>query len=237
MVEAGAVTWYTVLPVGIDPEARERVRGALAPLEAAVLAGADDWTEALELASAGRYDALLVAYPLGDAPMAGFLATLRRSACPCRRAAIVLVTEARHRAEAETYLGRGANRVVTWDEAELLLPHVLEDLFKAAPRVPAELSVRVKPVAESPAPSVACRTVNISTSGMLLELREGYRPGTVLVFEMVLPGVPLPVRGHARVVRRTSVRREPFPGVGVTFAGFDDNTRARLNSYLARAAS
>ena len=237
MVEAGAVTWYTVLPVGIDPEARERVRGALAPLEAAVLSGADDWTEALELASAGRYDALLVAYPLGDAPMAGFLATLRRPPCPCRRAAIVLVTEARHRAEAETYLGRGANRVVTWDEAELLLPHILEDLFKAAPRVPAELSVRVKPVAESPAPSVACRTVNISTSGMLLELREGYRPGTVLVFEMVLPGVSLPVRGHARVVRRTSVRREPFPGVGVTFAGFDDNTQARLNSYLARAAS
>ena len=237
MVEAGAVTWYTVLPVGLDPEARERVRVALAPLDAAVLAGADDWTEALELAAAGRYDGLLVAYPLGDAPMAGFLATLRRPSCPCRRAAIVLVTEARHRSEAETYLGRGANRVVTWDEAPLRLPHILEDLFKAAPRVPAELSVRVKPVVEGPAPSVACRTVNISTTGMLLELHEGYRPGTVLVFEMLLPGMPLPVRGHARVVRRTSVRREPFPGVGVTFAGFDDNTQARLNSYLARASA
>lgn len=237
MVEAGAVTWYTVLPVGLDPEAREKVRVALAPLEAAVLAGADDWTEALELAAAGRYDGLLVAYPLGDAPMAGFLSTLRRPSCPCRRAAIVLLTEARRRSEAETYLGRGANRVVTWDEAPLRLPHILEDLFKAAPRVQAELSVRVKPVVEGPAPSVACRTVNISTTGMLLELHEGYRPGTVLVFEMLLPGVPLPVHGHARVVRRTSVRREPFPGVGVTFAGFDDNTQARLNSYLARAAS
>ncbi|TAM53588.1 MAG: hypothetical protein EPN53_05050 [Acidobacteria bacterium] len=237
MVEAGAVTWYTVLPVGLDPEARERVRGSLAPLEAAVLAGADDWTEALELAAKGRYDGLLVAYPLGDAPMAGFLATLRRPACPCRRAAIVLVTETRHRAEAETYLGRGANRVITWAEAELRLPSILEDLFKAAPRVPAELSVRVKPVADDPAPSIACRTVNISTSGMLLELREGYRPGTVLVFEMLLPGVRLPIRGHARVVRRTSVRREPFPGVGVTFAGFDDNTQASLNSYLTRASA
>jgi CheY-like chemotaxis protein len=237
MVEAGAVAWYTVLPVGLDPEARERVRGALAPLEAAVLAGADDWTEALELAAAGRYDGLLVAYPLGDAPMVGFLARLRRPSCPCRRAAIVLVTDERHRSEAETYLGRGANRVVTWDEAELRLPHVLEDLFKAAPRVRAEISVRVQPVADGPAPSVACRTVNISTTGMLLELHEGYRPGTVLVFEMLLPGMPLPVRGHARVVRRTSVRREPFPGVGVTFAGFDDNTQARLTSYLARAAS
>ena len=237
MVEAGAVSWYTVLPVGLDPEARERVRGALAPLEAAVLAGADDWTEALELASAGRYDGLLVAYPLGDAPMAGFLATLRRPSCPSHRAAIVLVAEATHRAEAETYLGRGANRVVSWDETELRLPDILEELFKAAPRVAAELSVRVKPVAGGPAPSVACRTVNISASGMLLELREGYRPGTVLVFEMLLPGASLPVSGHAKVVRRTSVRREPFPGVGVAFAGFDDNTQTRLNSYLTRAAS
>ena len=117
MVEAGAVDWYTVLPVGLEPEARERLRGALAPLEAAVLAGADDWTEALELASAGTYDALVVGYPLGDAPMAGFLATLRRPTCPCRCAAIVLVTEEPHRSEAETYLGRGANRVVTWNEA------------------------------------------------------------------------------------------------------------------------
>jgi len=148
-----------------------------------------------------------------------------------------LVTETRHRSEAETYVGRGANRVVTWDEAPLRLPHILEDLFKAAPRVQAELSVRVKPVVEGPVPSVACRTVNISTTGMLLELHEGYRPGTVLVFEMLLPGMPLPVRGHARVVRRTSVRREPFPGVGVTFAGFDDNTQARLSSYLARASA
>jgi hypothetical protein len=237
MVEAGAVTWYTVLPVGLDPEAREKVRGALAPLEAVVLAGADDWTEALELASAGRYDGLIVAYPLGDAPMANFLAALRRPSCPCHCAAIVLLTDTRYRTEAETYLGRGANRVLTWDEAELRLSHLLEDLLKVAPRVAAELSVRVKPVADQPAPSVACRTVNISASGMLLKTREGYRPGTVLVFEMLLPGVPLPVRGHARVVRRTSVRREPFPGVGVTFAGFDDNTQARLNSYLARAAS
>ena len=237
MVEAGAVDWYTVLPVGMDPEARARLRAALAPLEAAVLAGADDWTEALELAAAGRYDALLVAYPLGDAPMAGFLAMLRRPGCLCRRAAIVLLAESRHRIEAETYLGRGANRIVTWDEAELHLPHVLQELFNAAPRFAAELPVRIKPVAEGPAPSVACRTVNISTSGMLLRVPQGYRPGTVLVFEMLLPGVPLPVSGHARVVRHTSVRREPFAGMGVVFAGFDDNTQARLDSYLSRASA
>jgi len=114
MVESGAVNWYTVLPVGLDPESRERVCDALAPLEAVVTVGADDWSEALELASAGHYDGLVVAYPLGDAPMVGFLASLRRPACPCRNSAVVLLTEDCAKAEAETYLGRGANKVLTW---------------------------------------------------------------------------------------------------------------------------
>jgi len=235
MVESGAVNWFTILPVGLDPEARERVRSALAPLDAVVTAGADDWSEALELASAGHYDGLVVAYPLGDAPMAGFLASLRRPACLCRNSAVVVITDGRRKEEAETYLGRGANRVLTWDEAPLRLPDVFEDLFKAAPRVRVELPVRVMPVVDSRGESVPCLTVNISASGMLLKLKEAYRPGTVLVFEMVLPGSAQPVIGHARVVRRTSVRREPFAGVGVAFAGLHEGARARLTTFLQRA--
>ena len=235
MVESGAVNWYTVLPVGLDPESRERVCDALAPLEAVVTVGADDWSEALELASAGHYDGLVVAYPLGDAPMVGFLASLRRPACPCRNSAVVLLTEDCAKAEAETYLGRGANKVLTWGEAPLRLPGVLEDLLQVAPRLPIELPVRVMPVAEGRGESVGCRTVNISSSGMLLRVTEAYQPGTILVLEMGLPGSTLPVVGHAKVVRRTSVRREPFAGVGVTFAGLHDGARARLTTFLQRA--
>ncbi len=234
MVGARIVSWRTILPVGLDPEAREKVRSALAPLDAIVTAGADDWAEALELTSAGRYDGLVIAYPLGDAPMVGFLASLRRPTCPCRESAVVLLTEPRHRAEAETYLGRGANRVLAWHDAVLKLPDVFEDLFAKAPRYPVEIPVRVMPVVEGRAESVPCSTVNISASGMLLRVREAFRPGTVLVFEMALPGTSLPVVGHARVVRRTSVRREPFSGVGVAFAGLHDGARARLRTFLER---
>ena len=91
-------------------------------------------------------------------------------------------------------------------------------------------------VNDKSARSVACRTVNVSSSGMLLRLSEAYRPGTIVVFEMGLPGSTRPVCGHARVVRRTSVRREPFPGVGVAFAGLHENARSRLNSFLQAAA-
>ena len=149
----------------------------------------------------------------------------------------MLLTEERYRAEAETYLGHGANRVVTWEEAALCLPYLLEDLLKAAPRVATELSVQIEEVAEGPVESVACQTGNISRTGMLLRVREKYRLGTVLAFEMALPGASVPVCGHARVVRRTFVGKEPFPGVGVRFAGFDEANRQQLCSYLHRAAS
>ena len=120
--------------------------------------------------------------------MVGFLASLRRPACPCRNSAVVLLTEDCAKAEAETYLGRGANKVLTWGEAPLRLPGVLEDLLQVAPRLPIELPVRVMPVAEGRGESVGCRTVNISSSGMLLRVTEAYQPGTILVFEMGLPG-------------------------------------------------
>ncbi len=231
----GTVVWYTVLPVGLDPEGRERLRGALAPLEAVVTAGADDWSEALELASAGHYDGIVVAYPLGDAPTAGFLAGLRKPSCPCRSSAVVLLTDERHRAEAATYLGRGANRVVTWDEAGFALPGLLEGILNAAPRVALETSVRIKPVGEKAAGSVPGRTVNVSTSGMLLRVRQGFQPGTLVVFELQLPGSQVPLCGHGRVVRRTSIRREPFPGVGVTFGGLEDGNQARLRAFISDA--
>ena len=237
MNEVGTVAWYTVLPVGLDPEGRERLRGALAPMAAVVTAGADDWSEALELASAGHYDSLVVAYPLGDAPTAGFLAGLRKPSCPCRNSAVVLLTEERYRTEAATYLGRGANRVVTWEEAGLALPSVLEGILNAAPRVPLETSVRIKPVGDGASGPVPGRTVNLSTSGMLLRVRKGFEPGTLVVFEMHLPGSAVPLRGRGRVVRRTSVRREPFPGVGVTFGGLEDGGPARLRAFLGDASA
>jgi hypothetical protein len=229
--------WYTVLPIGFEPTGLERLRQALTPLQAVVTVGADDWSEAVELASIGHYDALAVAYPLGGAPMSTFLAALRKPECPCRNSSVVLVAHERYRAEAEMYLGRGANRVVTWEEVELRLPEVLDRLFSTAPRLPLVIPSRIQEVAERPAKGVNCRTVNISTTGMLLDVSHSFRPGTVLAFELMLPGSHEPIRGRARVVRRTAEPSEPFSGVGVVFAAFDESNEGRLASYLDRFAS
>jgi hypothetical protein len=226
--------WYTVLPVGLEPTGLERLRRALTPLQAVVTGGADDWSEAVELASVGHYDALAVAYPLPGAPMSSFLAALRKTECPCRSSSVVLIAHERHRAEAEMYLGRGANRVVAWEEVELRLAEVLDRLFSTAPRLPLTIPSRIQEVADRPARRLDCRTVNISATGMLLDLPNSFSPGTVLAFELMLPGSHEPIRGRARVVRRTAEPREPFSGVGVVFAAFDESNEGRLSSYLGR---
>jgi hypothetical protein len=232
-----SVDWYTVLPVGFEPTSLERLRRALTPIQAVVTGGADDWSEAVELASIGHYDALAVAYPLPGAPMSTFLAALRKPDCPCRSSSVVLVVHERFRAEAGMYLGRGANRVVSWEEVELRLPEVLDRLFSTAPRLPLTIPSRIQEVADRPAQRLDCRTVNISTTGMLLDVPNSFRPGTVLAFELILPGSHEPIRGRARVVRRTAEPTEPFSGVGVVFAAFDESNEGRLASYLERFAS
>jgi hypothetical protein len=231
-----AARWRTVLPVGLEPAGLDVLRRALAPLQAVVTVGADHWSEAVDLASLGHYDALVVAYPLADAPMATFLGALRRPECPCRNSSVVLLTPDGFRAEAEMYVGRGANRVVRWHEAELRLADVLDGLFHAAPRVALTIPGRVRAVTEGPARPVTCRTVNISTTGMLLDVPHTFRPGTLLSFELTLPGFRQPVCGRARVVRRTAQPNEPFAGVGVVFAAFEESNEGRLASYLERFA-
>jgi hypothetical protein len=228
--------WYTVLPVGLEPTALERLRRALTPLQAVVTGGADDWSEAVELASIGHYDALAVGYPLQGAPMSSFLAALRKPECPCRSSSVVLIAHERYRAEAEMYLGRGANRVVAWEEVELRLPEVLDRLFATAPRLPLTIPSRIQEVADRPVKRLDCRTVNISATGMLLDVPHAFRPGTVLAFELMLPGSHEPIRGRARVVRRTVEPGEPFPGVGVVFATFEESNEGRLSSYLGHFA-
>jgi hypothetical protein len=234
MANRSSSKWRTVLPVGLEPAGLEMLRRALAPLQAVVTVGADNWTEAVELASLGHYDGFVVAYPLRDAPMATFLGALRRPESPCRSSSIVLLAPAAFRAEAEMYVGRGANRVVGREEAEIRLAGVLDGLFHAAPRIAMTVPGEVRVMAEGGPGRLACRTVNISSSGMLLDLPNTFRPGTLLSFELLLPGLNNPVRGRARVVRRTAQPTEPFPGVGVVFAAFDESNEGRLASYLDR---
>ena len=71
--------------------------------------------------------------------------------------------------------------------------------------------------------------VNLSPSGMLVELDFPLAPGTDLDFTFRLPGDEEPVAGWGQIVRRATPSR-----YGVRFDGLKDDAVERLRSFVAR---
>jgi hypothetical protein len=71
--------------------------------------------------------------------------------------------------------------------------------------------------------------VNISASGMLVELGFPLDPGTDLDFTFRLPGEEEPVSGWGQIVRRATPSR-----YGVRFDGLKDDSVVRLRSFVAK---
>jgi CheY-like chemotaxis protein len=223
----------SVLLVGLDEAAAASVRDALVPTGVAVHCAPDGKT-ALDMAPHRRFAGLIAAYPLPDLPMSVFLDAVRRRGSAWQSTALLLLTGLALRGDAEVYVGRGANRVVTVEEAGLVLADLLERLLATAPRVAIRVPGRIEVRADTYVRRVLCQTWNVSATGMLLRGPHTYPPATELGFELFMPGDLEPVRGKARVVRQTLPPREPMPGIGVAFASFAAGDEARFQSHLRR---
>lgn len=223
----------TVILVGLDEADAEQVRSALLPLGVAVVTSPDG-KSALDLAPFRKATGLIVTYPLPDLPMSVFLDAVRRRGSAWQSTALLLLTGAALRSDAEVYVGRGANRVVAIEEAGLVLGDLLERLLATAPRVAIKVPGRIEVRIDNYVRKVLCQTWNLSSSGMLLRGPHTYPASTELGFELFMPGDTEPVRGRGRVVRQTLPPREPMPGIGVAFSSFSNGDETRFLSHLNR---
>jgi hypothetical protein len=233
MVKDRVESQRSVLLVGLEHADVERVREALLPTGVITITS-DDGRTALELAPRRTVSGLIVSYPLPDLPMSVFLDSVRRRGSAWQSAALLLVTGAALRSDAEVYVGRGANRVVAIEEAGLVLADLLERLLATAPRVAIKVPGRIEVRVDNYVRKVLCQTWNLSSTGMLLRGPHTYPPTTELGFELFMPGDIEPVRGRGRVVRQTLPPREPMPGIGVAFSSFSNGDENRLRSHLNR---
>ncbi len=214
-----AETGRRLLMVGFERAVRGRVDESLAPLGHRLTA-AGDGPRALRLVSRHRFDALLVSHPLVGAPTSRFLHDVRDPESACRTSPLVLVTPERNRRDAETFLGRGATRVLALEQVPQSLPDVLAPLLEVAPRCALRVPVRVEVVGQAFPRRVFCETLNVSATGMLLRVPHTLPCASELRFELFIPGLSRPLQGEGRVVRRTEQRREPYPGIAVSFLSF-----------------
>lgn len=189
--------------------------------------------DVFELVLAERFDAVVVRFPAEGAPFARFLTSIRSPSGRCRGCGLVLLAATGSEERARQLLGHGVNRVVSLDAPRRELAEVVVGLLQVAPRVPLRLPTRLLRREADRRSTALCQTVNLSASGMLVAGFAIYPVGSLLDFELCLPGDERPVRGAVEVARRANPTREGVEGFGARFVAFRDTDRVRLETFLS----
>ncbi len=185
---------------------------------------------ALELVARRPVEVLFVRYPLPDMVLSPFLRAVRQG--PCRRSPLVLLANGDRCAEAQRYVGRGANRVLSLDSSPGALHATLSNLLDVAPRKSRHFIAQLKFQSGDGEDWILCRSENSSASGVLLATDRQLPRGTRVHFELTLPTVERPVRGEAEIARLTVVGRERVRGMGLRFLSFAGDSREIYEDFL-----
>lgn len=205
------------------------------------LESVSDLAAASDRLSARHYDAGLLAYRRPHRETRGTLSALRARTSPARTLPILLIATERDLSAASELLGAGATRVLELERAPHLLHLVLAEVINVAPRIDLQTEVRLGP----PAPfhanfpafaarPVVARTVNLSSSGMLVSTTRRDPPGSVIPFELDVPEERDPVRGWAEVIRIAVDETPEDGGLGLRIRTFSSDGGQRYRAYLER---
>jgi response regulator RpfG family c-di-GMP phosphodiesterase len=220
-----------VLVIGVSPDEFGRVAPFLAR-DAFDVDRFPSGTGALELTAQVSIEVLLVRYPLPDMDLGVFLQSVRRPDSKCLSSPILILADTGSAAEAGSYIGRGANRMLHLEDAEEELQGTVSSLLAVAPRKDARFLARMEIKLGGAKDMILCQTENLSASGMLIKTEKRYDKGTRIDFEFSLPDDVRPIRGFAEVVRHTMVGRDDVGGIGVRFLSFNGDSQRRFESYL-----
>jgi hypothetical protein len=207
----------------------EEIRGVLASVGVASLAVA---THEQATAMVAWYPFTFVLGPLPPFAPIHFIEAVRGAGSLCRNTGFVLLAEDHEVSVASSFVGRGVNRVVAFTEAAERLPKVVADLGKVSQRLTVKLKVQVDGADGNRLGQ--WRSVNISSSGILLQTNEKLAAGSQLDLRFSVPEDPLPIQVQAEVVRSATFGRESFAGLGLRFLSFVGEGQHRLDSFLYR---
>lgn len=226
----------SLLLVGVSDEAAERLEDVLSrgSIFSDRLA---DPEEARELAAQLPFDVLVLSFPLAGVELFRYLSRLRHSTSISRHAAVLLLSEPDHLRDAEEYVGKGVNRVISSAEPPQVLQGAIAELLGVAPRFPLRVAMRVEVALEKGTARTLCQTENLSISGMLVRTPQALELGTELRFEISLPRQSAPIHGKAVVARRTDALREKVSGVGIQFISFEGKDGERFEAFVNEITS
>jgi len=178
------------------------------------------------------FTAVVAAYPLNRTGFGLLLSATRARASACRQAGFVAVAGAGKLDDARRLQGRGVNRVLSEDQPIGDVVQALVELLEVAPRLPVRVTVRITLHEQERRLETFCQTENVSATGMLLRRHTVTRPGTLVEFQIQLPGHDEPVEGSAEIIRVANPDREGVEGFGTRFLAFNGSSRERWQEYL-----
>jgi CheY-like chemotaxis protein len=185
---------------------------------------------ALDLITKVPFALLLVRFPPDEMEAQTFLDAARAKDSASRATPLLLVAAPADAARAELFVGRGANQVVRLDQPEADLQSAVSKLLGVAPRQSARLAVRLEVQIGDGKDVQLSQTLNVSSTGMLVETSRRPPRGERLNFEFMLGHRP--VAGVAEVMRYATQERDGIQGLGLRFVSFTTDSRPRFEKHL-----
>jgi DNA-binding NarL/FixJ family response regulator len=191
-----------------------------------------DHTSALEAVQQEAFDLVIFGFASDRSSLADLVEAVRSDSSPSRSAGVLVLADSELRLEAESWVGRGVNRVVSKEGEEGRLLEAIANLLHVAPRIALRTMVRLEMAVVLGRIVTVAQTENISRSGMLVRGGSRCAPGDRVGFDLELPGEHESVRGRLVIVRRTDRRREQLAGIGAAFDTLSPSGRERLEHFL-----
>ena len=221
-----------VLVVGAESETLEHLAPMLRRAEFNVHT-VDPSPFLLDLVLSTAFELIMVGYPLDGMSVDDLLEAVRDEGSACRETGVMLLSNPELLESAQNLVDLGANRAIGTDWAEARVWQAVADLLQIAPRVYMRVLLHADVDVARDSSRSLYRTVNVSSSGALLQGSDELPLGSSFDFLFRLPGGGL-IEGTAEVVRHTNPLREGIEGIGTRFVGFRNESNQRLGDYLER---
>ena len=170
--------------------------------------------------------------PFGGFEPRDIIYTLRHQNRPSSHAILVVLAPDDKIAEYQSYLTKGVSALFPLSAPAANLETALAAILQVAPRVETRVMVRLSAKVHQLASKHLCQALNLSRTGMFVATTLDLPTGSEVTFELLLPNHPAPLVGEARVARQTKGMGSRTNGLGLSFASFKTDGRARLEAFL-----
>jgi DNA-binding response OmpR family regulator len=185
----------------------------------------------VELVARASFHLVLIGLPAPTGFLNELLRSIRRPGGLCRNASVLLVGGEVGAPEVASANAIGANGRIDWPQPPDPLRERLAAALEIAPRKDVRVLAKIRVAMATRTKRMACQSVNVSRSGILLRTEESIEIGTEAELEFALPGDTEPISVLARVVRHMEFGKEHARGIGFVFLEYRGTSLAKLDRF------